>query len=90
MWPAVLAQIKDCNISDYSIFLDEASMVLFSTFKYTGTDYEADMERMSANEEVRRWWAMTDGMQESFVAGSTGSTDEKGWWRGLEEVFRCE
>lgn len=90
VWPAVLAQIKDCNISDYSIFLDEASMILFATFKYTGTDYEADMERMGANEEVRRWWAMTDGMQESFVEGSAGSTDEKGWWRGLEEVFRCE
>lgn len=90
VWPAVLAQIKDCNISDYSIFLDEPSMTLFATFKWTGTDWDADMARMSANEEVRRWWAMTDGMQESFVDGSKGSTDEKGWWRGLEEVFRCE
>ena len=90
VWPAVLAQIKDCNISDYSIFLDEPSMTLFASFKYTGTDFEADMEKMSANPEVRRWWEMTDGMQETLVEGSTGSTDKKGWWRGLEEVFRCE
>lgn len=65
-------------------------MILFATFKYNGADFDADMEKMSANEEVRKWWEMTDGMQETFVDGSTGSTDKKGWWRGLEEVFRCE
>lgn len=90
VWPAVLAQIKDCNISDYSIFLDEPSMTLFATFKYTGTDWEGDMRKMGENEEVRKWWAMTDGMQETLVDGSTGSTDPKGWWRPLEEVFRLE
>jgi L-rhamnose mutarotase len=81
VWLAVLQQIKDCNISDYSIFLDEKSMTLFATMKYTGNDFEKDMEKMRQNSEVQRWWAMTDGMQESFVDG---------WWRGLEEVFRLE
>lgn len=90
VWPAVLAQIKDCNITDYSIFLDDASMTLFATFKYTGSDWDGDMRRMAENDEVRRWWVMTDGMQESFVQGSSGSTDAKGWWRPLEEVFRYE
>lgn len=90
VWPAVLKQIKDCNISDYSIYLDEQSMTLFATMKYTGTDFEADMEAMKANPEVRRWWEMTDSMQETLVEGSTGSMDPKGWWRGLEEVFRAE
>jgi len=90
VWPAVLEQIKDCNISDYSIFLDERSMTLFATMKWTGTDYDADMEKMRANPEVQRWWQMTDSMQESLVEGSTGSTDSKGWWQNLEEVFRCE
>ncbi|KAK5138225.1 hypothetical protein LTR08_004921 [Meristemomyces frigidus] len=90
VWPAVLKQIKDCNISDYSIFLDEKSMTLFASMKYTGSDFEADMERMSANPEVRRWWEMTDGMQETLIEGSKGSTDVKGWWVGLEEVFRVE
>lgn len=90
VWPAVLKQIKDCNIADYSIFLDEASMVLYATMKYTGSDFDGDMANMRANPEVQRWWAMTDGMQESFVEGSTGSMDPKGWWRPLEEVFRVE
>ena len=90
VWPAVLKQIKDCNISDYSIYLDEQYMILFATMKYNGSDLDADMEKMRANPEVRRWWEMTDGMQESFVEGSRGSTDSKGWWKDLDEVFRCE
>ncbi|EMC93466.1 hypothetical protein BAUCODRAFT_125325 [Baudoinia panamericana UAMH 10762] len=87
VWPTVLKQIKDCNISDYSIFLDEQSMTLFASMKYTGSDFDADMNKMKANAEVQRWWQMTDGMQESLVDGSTGSMDPKGWWRGVEEVF---
>lgn len=88
VWPAVLKQIKDCNIVDYSIFLDEDAMTLFACMKYVGTDFDADLEKMRANPEVQRWWQMTDGMQETLVDGSKGSTDPKGWWKGLEEVFR--
>lgn len=65
-------------------------MTLFASMKYDGKDFEADMEKMKANPEVQRWWQMTDGMQESLVEGSTGSMDPRGWWRELEEVFRCE
>ena len=90
VWPAVLKQIKECNISDYSIYLDEQSMILFATMKWNGSDFEADMERMRANPEVRKWWEMTDNMQETLVEGSSGSTDPKGWWRELEEVFHCD
>ncbi len=90
VWPAVLEQIKDCNISDYSIFLDESSMTLFATMKYNGSDFDADMEKMKANKEVQRWWKMTDGMQETLVKGSSGSMDPRGWWKELEEVFRVD
>ncbi|KAK5118510.1 hypothetical protein LTR62_003025 [Meristemomyces frigidus] len=90
IWPSIAAQIKSSNITDYSIFLDESTMTLFATFKYTGNDFEADMEKMKRDPETRRWWGMTDGMQESFVEGSTGSGDARGWWKGLEEVFRLE
>ena len=90
VWPAVLKQIKDCNIIDYSIFLDESTMTLYATMKYTGSDFEADLAHMRANPEVQRWWKMTDGMQETLVEGSTGSMDPAGWWKPLEEVFRVE
>jgi hypothetical protein len=45
-----------------SIFFDN-DRTLFATFKYIGTDYDGDMEKMRANPKVREWWAMTDGMQ---------------------------
>jgi L-rhamnose mutarotase len=89
-WPDVLQQIKACHILDYSIFLDEASMTLFATLKYDGVDWEADMAAMRANPVVRRWWEMTDAMQETLVEGSAGSTDAKGWWKDLEEIFRVD
>ena len=79
VWPAVLQQIKDCHISDYSIYLHEPSMTLFATMKWSGSDFDADMEKMRANPEVQRWWQMTDNMQETLVEGSKGSMDPKGW-----------
>jgi hypothetical protein len=33
---------------------------------------------------------LTDGMQESFVPGATGSASGPGWWTPAEEVFRME
>ena len=36
------------------------------------------------------FYQLTDGMQESFVPGTTGSSDPKGWWTEAEEVFRME
>lgn len=77
----MLVQLTD------SIFHDKDTQTLFASFKYVGYNYAGDMERMRENAKVREWWAMTDGMQESFVEGATGSTGEEGWWKGLEEVF---
>jgi len=45
------------------------------------------MEKMRENPKVREWWEMTDSYQETLVEGSKGSTDERGWWKGVEEVF---
>lgn len=45
---------------------------------------------MAANPKVQEWWQMTDGMQESPVAGATGSASGPGWWGQTEEVFYVE
>lgn len=47
-----------------SIFWDDASSILFASFKYVGYDYTGDMEKMADNPKVREWWKMTDEMQE--------------------------
>ncbi|KAL9624875.1 MAG: hypothetical protein Q9160_000922 [Pyrenula sp. 1 TL-2023] len=94
VWPSVLSRISASNIHDYSIFYDRQTSLLFASFKYTGTDFEGDMRRMSEDEEVRKWWRITDGMQESLNketgARSTLEGGEAGWWRRCEEVFYTE
>lgn len=88
VWPEVLQQIKECNIEDYSIWLDDATGTLFASLKYVGYDYEGDMEKMRANPKVREWWKMTDGFQESVNGGrSSEDTEGPSWWKPLEEVF---
>ncbi|KAK0224996.1 hypothetical protein EDD85DRAFT_958724 [Armillaria nabsnona] len=58
--------------------------------KYTGTDYEAHMKKVVEDPDTQRWWAMTDGMQESLVEGATGSGKDIPWWVDTEEVFGFE
>ena len=48
VWPDVLKTIKECNLEHYSIFLK--GDLVFAYFEYTGIDYEADMEKMAADE----------------------------------------
>ncbi|KAI0792748.1 rhamnose mutarotase [Abortiporus biennis] len=90
VWPGVLAAIARHHIVDYSIHYYPPLQLLIATFKYTGSDYEADMKGIAEDEETRRWWKLTDGMQESFVGGATESGGEIPWWQELEEVFRFE
>jgi L-rhamnose mutarotase len=59
-WPEVLAMIRQCNLSNYSIYLRKLAdgrHYLFSYFEYTGSDFAADMAQMAADPATRRWWA---------------------------------
>jgi len=71
---------------DYSIFYDRRGGLLFASFKYTGPDFEGDMKKIAEDEETKRWWKVTDAMQESLNEGATGS-EGGNWWRDMEEVF---
>ena len=82
VWPEVLRAIEAANIRNYSIFLLEPEMLMFGTYEYHGSDYEADMARMAANEAVRRWWKTTDACQERLP---TANAEE--WWTPMQEVF---
>ncbi|KAI0320327.1 rhamnose mutarotase [Amylostereum chailletii] len=90
VWPGVLAAIARAHIVDYSIFHYPPLNLLIATFKYVGDDWEKDAAENAKDEDTRKWWAMTDGMQESFVEGATGSGGEVPWWQAVEEVFRFE
>ncbi|SCV71278.1 BQ2448_2866 [Microbotryum intermedium] len=90
VWPSVLRTIEQANIKDYTIHHSPQFDLLIARFTYVGSDWEGDMRRISEDPDTRRWWELTDGMQQSLVDGATGSAGEKGWWTELEEVFRFE
>jgi L-rhamnose mutarotase len=83
VWPAVLATLRGANITNYSIFLRDG--MLFSYLEYTGNDYAADMARIAADPETRRWWALTDPCQQPLDSAAEGE-----WWAPAEEVFHAD
>ncbi|TPW27491.1 L-rhamnose mutarotase [Martelella alba] len=84
-WPEVLAMIKACNISNYSIFLREPENLLFSYYEYHGTDYEADMAKMAADPKTQEWWTFCIPCQKPLNTKKDGE-----WWIDMEEVFHVD
>lgn len=86
----VVANLRKYNIEDYSIHYSPKFNLLIANMKYLGDDFERDGELMRQEPENKKWWDLTDGMQETLVEGTTGSADPAGWWVPLEEVFRFD
>jgi len=83
VWPAVERNITACNIANYTIFLH--GDVLFAYFEYHGNDLEADLRRLAADEETRRWWTLTDPCQEPFPDAAPGKQ-----WSDAVEVWHLD
>ncbi len=83
VWPQVLQTIADCGIRNYSIFLRDG--LLFAYFEYHGSDYAADMQKMTECPETQRWWKIIDPMQEPLPSVEPG---EK--WAAMREVFHFD
>lgn len=64
-WPAVNANLKACNVRNFSIYEREIAgkSYLFAYLEYTGKDFAADMKKMAADPETKRWWKETDPCQ---------------------------
>ena len=88
VWPEVLAKLEAVNIRNYSIYLAEVKpgeFYLFSYFEYTGDDFKADMARMAADPDTKRWWTHTDPLQTPVPTRKEGEH-----WHTIEEVFHME
>ena len=83
VWPGVLKKIKECNISNYSIYYKDG--LLFSYFEYTGTDYDKDMARMAEDEETQRWWDVCKPCQQPLETRKDGE-----WWADMDEYFHLD
>ncbi len=85
VWPEVFEIIKNCNISNYSIFLREPENLLFSYFEYHGSDFAKDMVRMAADPRTQAWWKICGPCQHPMPTRITGE-----WWASMTEVFHCD
>ncbi|MNV73258.1 L-rhamnose mutarotase [compost metagenome] len=84
-WPSVLKKIKECNIRNYSIYLQKigGAYYLFSYFEYTGADFDGDMKKMADDPETQRWWKETDPCQQPLPETAA----KKQIWTNMEQVF---
>ncbi|EWM10386.1 L-rhamnose mutarotase [Kutzneria sp. 744] len=83
VWPAVLTTLTRANVRNYSIFLRDG--LLFSYLEYVGQDHAADMARVAADPETRRWWTFTDPCQQPVDTAAAGE-----WWAPMEELFHLD
>ena len=79
-WKGVLEMIHDCNIRNYSIFIE--GDVVFGYFEYVGADYAQDMRKMAADKTTQDWWKLT---KPCFTKYADGSTVE--FYTDMEQIF---
>jgi L-rhamnose mutarotase len=80
IWPELAELIKNGGVSDYSIFLDEETNILFGVQKVEGEQSSQDMGTLPV---VARWWAYMKDIMET-------NPDNSPITKPLEEVFYLE
>ena len=80
IWPELKQLLKDAGISEYSIFLDEATGTLFAFQKVTG---EGGSQDLGQTEIVQKWWKFMADIMKTNADNSPVSVE-------LEEVFYLE
>ncbi len=61
LWPELRQMLKDSGVSDYSIFWDKETNILFGVQKVSG---EQSSQDLGTTEIVKKWWAfMADIME---------------------------
>jgi L-rhamnose mutarotase len=83
VWPTVLEALRRAHVSNFSIFLRDG--LLFSYLEYDGVDYPGDSADLAQDEEIRRWWSLTDPCQQPVDSAADGQ-----WWAPAEEVFHLD
>lgn len=87
-WPSVNKMIKECHIRNFSIHecKIEGQLYLFAYLEYTGTNFDADMQKMAADPETQRWWKETDPCQSPLPdAAAKGKI-----WTDTKEVYHLK
>lgn len=80
IWPELKKLLKENGISDYSIFLDEETNILFAVQKQDGNGSSQDL---GSTEIVKKWWAYMADVMETNADNSPVSVS-------LKEVFHMD
>lgn len=80
IWPELSRVIREAGISDYSIFLDEATLTLFAVQKQSANNTAADLPNHPI---VKKWWSYMAPLMEVNVDNSPKCS-------GLAEVFHLD
>ena len=80
IWPELKKLLKDNGISDYSIFLDEETHILFAVQKQDGSGSSQDL---GTTEIVKKWWAYMADVMETNPDNSPVSVP-------LQQVFHLD
>ena len=54
IWPELSAELSNAGVSDYSIFLDEKTLILFAVQKLSENN---TAENLPETHIVKKWWA---------------------------------
>lgn len=80
IWPELKNLLVDAGISDYTIFLDEETDILFAVLKRTNNHA---MDTLPDSEIMRRWW-------EYMAPIMMTNEDNSPVVRSLEQVFHMD
>lgn len=74
LWPELQSLLKDAGVSDYSIFLDEDTNILFACLTVTDRNNLANL----SNEPVmKKWWFYMKDIMETNADHSPVTVDLK-------------
>ncbi len=74
LWDDVKQLLKDSTVSDYSIFLDEETNILFATLKVENPEKLAELPQHPV---IKRWWLYMSDIMETNPDNSPVSIDLK-------------
>lgn len=74
IWPEVQALLKENGISDYFIFLDEETNILFAIQQQEGDRSSQDL---AEHPIIKKWWAYMADIMETNADNSPVSTPLK-------------
>jgi L-rhamnose mutarotase len=80
IWPELSSLLTESGIQDYSIFLDEETLILFAVQKISD---DFDMEFLPNHPIVKKWWAYMGDIMDT-------NPDNSPIAKPLTEVFHLD